>query len=113
MDNLRGLLGIKRIRELCRVKKGLDERIDEGVLWWFTHVERMERGMIAKRVYAEKFAGSRSTGRLWKRWLDTLKECLKKRGLDIRQVRRMVQDRSEWQGFVMGNAWGIAQGMNS
>ena len=41
MDNLRGLLGIRRmdrvpnarIRELCRMKKGLDERIDEGVLW--------------------------------------------------------------------------------
>ena len=42
MDNLRGLLGIRRmdrvpnaqIRELCRVKKGLDEneRIDEGVI---------------------------------------------------------------------------------
>ena len=51
MDNLRGLLGIRRIyrvpnawiRELCRVKKGLDERIDEGMLWWFSHVERMPR----------------------------------------------------------------------
>ena len=40
MDNLRGSLGIRRmdralnaqIRELCRVKKGLDERIDEAVL---------------------------------------------------------------------------------
>ena len=40
MDNLRGLLGINRmdrvpnarIRELCGMKKGLDERIDEGVL---------------------------------------------------------------------------------
>ena len=40
MDNLRGLLGIRRvdrvpnarIRELCGVKKGLDERIDEGVV---------------------------------------------------------------------------------
>ena len=39
MDNLRGLLGIKRldkvsnaqIRELCGVMKGLDERIDESV----------------------------------------------------------------------------------
>ena len=38
MDNLRGLLGIRsmdkvpnaRIRELCGVRKGLDERIDEG-----------------------------------------------------------------------------------
>ena len=42
----RGLLGIRRmnwvsnarIRELCGVKKGLDDRIDEGVLRWFGHV---------------------------------------------------------------------------
>ena len=40
MDNLRGLLGIRkmdrvpnaRIKEICGVKKSLDERIDEGVL---------------------------------------------------------------------------------
>ena len=57
MDNLRGLLGIRRmdrvlnvrIRELCGLRKGL-ERIDEGMLQWFAHVERMEKGMIAKRV---------------------------------------------------------------
>ena len=42
MDKLRGLLGIRRmdrvlngqIRELCGVRKGLDERIDEGMLQW-------------------------------------------------------------------------------
>ena len=38
-----------RIRELCGVKKGLDEMID-GVLWWFGYVERMERDRIAERV---------------------------------------------------------------
>ena len=54
MDNLRGLLGIRRmnsvqnawIRELCDVKKGVDERIDEGVLWWFGRMERMENYRI-------------------------------------------------------------------
>ena len=58
MDNLRELLSIMRmdrvpnapLKELCRVKKGLDGRIDEVVLRWFAHVERMERGMIAQRV---------------------------------------------------------------
>ena len=43
MGNLRGLLCIRgmdrvpnaRIRELCGLKKGLDESIDEGVLRWF------------------------------------------------------------------------------
>ena len=59
MDNLRGFLGIRRmdrfpnarIMELCGVKKGLCRRIDEGVLRCFAHLERIERGMIAKRVY--------------------------------------------------------------
>ena len=97
MDNLRGLLGIRRmeripnawIRGFCGVKKGLDERIDEGVLRWFGHVKRMERDRIAKRVYVES-AGNRSLGRPRKRWIDTLKECLRNRGLGIRQARRMV-----------------------
>ena len=58
INNLGRLLGIRRvdrvlnawIRELCRVRMGLDERIDEGL-----HVERIERDRIAKslcrRVY--------------------------------------------------------------
>ena len=37
-----------RIRELYGMKKGLDERIHEGVLRWFGHVERMERDRIGK-----------------------------------------------------------------
>ena len=84
MDNLRGLLGIRmdrvqnaEIRELCGVAKGVDERIGEGVLHWFDHVERMEKDMIGKRVYLGECAGS----------------CF--RGLDVNQARRMVQDRSE------------------
>ena len=50
----------------------------------------MERDRIAKRVYVGKCAGSRSVGRPLKRWIDTVKECLKKRRLDVRQARRMA-----------------------
>ena len=39
------------------MRKGLDERIDEGVLRWFGHVEKHK---IAKRVYVGERAGSRS-----------------------------------------------------
>ena len=39
--------------------KGLNERIDEGILWWFGHVVRMENDRTAKRIYD----GSRSVGR--------------------------------------------------
>ena len=91
MDYLRGLLGIRgmdrvpntQIRELCRMKKRLDERIDEGALRWFCHVERMENNRIAMRVHLGECASSRSVGRPRKRWIDTVK------------ARRMVQDRSE------------------
>ena len=59
MDNFRGLLRIRtrgrvlngRIRDLCRVKKGLHERIDKGVLRCFGHVDRMESDRIVNGVY--------------------------------------------------------------
>ena len=75
-------------------------------------MERMEKDRIAKRVYVGECAGSRLVGRPWKRWIDTVKECLWKRGLDVKQARRMVQDRCRWREFVRGNAWSVAQGMN-
>ena len=62
----------------------------------------MENDMIAKCVYVGECAGSHSMGRQRKRWSDAVNECLGKRFLDVRQARRMVQDRSEWRGFVRG-----------
>ena len=82
-----------RIKELCEVTKGMGEKNDD-VLRWFGHVERMENDKIAKWVYVGKCAGIRSVGRPRKRWIDTVKNCLKKRGL--------VHDKSVWRGFVRG-----------
>ena len=50
-----------------RSEEGLDERIDEGVLWWFGLVRRMERDRITKIVYVGECAGSLSVGRPQKR----------------------------------------------
>ena len=52
----------KKCEGPCGVKKGIDDRIDEGVLRWFGHVESMEMDRIAKRVYVGEVAGSRSDG---------------------------------------------------
>ena len=79
---------------MCGLKKGLDERIDEGVLQWYSLMEKMEKEMIAKRVYVGECTGSHSVGRLRKSWINIVKESLRKRGLDVRQARIMVQDRS-------------------
>ena len=51
----------------------------------------MENDRTAKRVYVGEFAGSLSVGRSRKRWIDTMKYCLRKRGLDVRHARRMVE----------------------
>ena len=75
MDNLGGLLGIRRMDKiqnaltshLCGVTKGVNEKIDEGVLRWFGHVERMGNERVAKRAYVGECAGSGSVGKPKKR----------------------------------------------
>ena len=37
---------------------------------------------------------------------------MKKRGLDVRIARRVVNDRIVRRGFVRGNARGVARGIN-
>ena len=52
---------------MCGVTKGVNEKIDEGVLRWFSYVERMENNRIAKRVCVGECAG-----RSRKRWIGTV-----------------------------------------
>ena len=51
-------------------------------------MERIESDRTAKRVYVEECAGIRSL-------INTVKWCLRKKGLHVRQAKRMVQNRSE------------------
>ena len=101
-----------RIRQLCGVTKGVDEKIDESVLRWFGHVEKMENDKTAKRVYVGEHVGSHSVRKRQMRGIYTVNDCLKERGLYARQARRMVHDRNEWRGFVRGNGWSVVHGKN-
>ena len=56
----------------------------------------MVNGRIAKPVYVGVCVGSRLIGRPQKRWIDSMNDCLKKRGLNVGQARRMVFNRNEW-----------------
>ena len=66
MDN-NGFLSIRgmdrvpntRVRELCGVRKGVDERIDEGLLPCFGRLERMKNDSFAMEVYVEESARDR------------------------------------------------------
>ena len=78
IDKIKSLLGIRRmdripnaqIRQLCGMAKGVDERIQEDFLHWFSHVERMENDRIAKRLYVGEFASSSSVVQLQKEKVD-------------------------------------------
>ena len=110
MDNLRGVLGVRRIdkmrneriRELCGVKKGVNERINETILRWFGHLERMDESRLVKRMYNGECVGKRPVGRPKKRWIDSVKECLNERNVNLVEARRMVCNRDEWRGFCSG-----------
>ena len=66
------------INKLCRVTKGVGERIDECVLRWFGYVERMKKDRIAKRTYIEDYVSNCLLGRPQKRRIDNAKDFLKK-----------------------------------
>src|SRR5678816_3860301 len=114
MDNHRGMLGVKRInkirneriRELCGVKKGVNERINESTLRWFDHVERMNDSWLVKRMYSGECVGNRPAGRPKKKWIYSVNECLKERNVSFTEERIKVHNRSELQGFVWGHGCG-------
>ena len=71
----------------------------------------MESDRIAKKVYVGEWDdGNCLVGSPRKRWIDTVEVRLRKRGLNVRQSRRMVQDRCEWRGFVRGECMGRSPG---
>src|SRR5678815_5828185 len=100
MDNLRGVLGVRRIdkmrneriRELCGVKKGVNKRINESMLRWFGHVERMNGSRLVKRMYSGDCVGNRPAGRPKRKWIESVNECLKERNVSLAEARIKVHD---------------------
>ena len=86
IDNLGDLYGIRKIDRVpdvwiteFYVTEGVDERNDESIVQWFSHIERMGNDRITIRIYVGKCMGSRSVGRPRKRWIDSVNECLEKK----------------------------------
>ena len=56
-----------RIRDLCGMTNGVDERINESVLRWFGHIERIGSDRIPKTLYVGDYRGNSLVGRPRKR----------------------------------------------
>ena len=66
----------KRKFKICMYQS--KRKVNEEFVW------KMKSDRIAKRVYVGECAGSCSVDKPWKRWIDTVKDCLRKGGLDVR-----------------------------
>ena len=84
------------------MSKGVNERIDERVLQWFSHIEIMGDDRIAKKVYVGKCIGSRKVGRTRKMLIDSVNDCLKKTCLNAGQTWCMIgiNARGLWWGML-------------
>src|ERR1700755_231052 len=110
MKGLRAICGLRkvdrirneRIREMCRWKRGIVGRAEEGVLRWFGHMCRMDENRMVGRVMRSEVEGGRGRGRPRMRWMDGVREILGGRGLNVDEGRRVAEDRVRRRGGVRG-----------
>ena len=72
--------------------KEVDKRIDEGVLWWFSHVERMENDRIVNKGLCRRVC--------WQLLSDSVKE----------NKVWISGNQEEWWRFVRGKCLGHSPG---
>ena len=78
--------------------KGKISRYEQGILRWYGHVLRVDRGRLPRRVFEHVVTGVRGRGR---RWMNGVEEVLTMSG-EGDEVRELVMDRFRWKGVVNG-----------
>ena len=103
MKCLRSLAGVSRmdrfkneeVRRRAGIERELASRVDQRVLRWFGHVERMDQYRMARRVLVAEVSGVRVRGRPRLGWMDGVKVVLGNRGMTVEAARQCVNDRKE------------------
>ena len=103
MKMLRWAYGVTRldkirnenIRNEMKVTE-LHKKIQEKRLGWYGHLMRREEGHIGKRVLKMEVTGRRRRGRPERRWMDCVREDMKEKNLEERDVK----DRNKWKTLI-------------
>jgi hypothetical protein len=72
--------------------------IKKGRLRWLGHVERMSEERAVKRLYQNIPEGSRNVGRPRLRWMDHVREDLRRMGVTNWRIR--AHRRDDWKAVV-------------
>ena len=89
--------------EVCRRARILRElagKIDQRVLKWFGHVERMDESRLTRRVMMAEVSGRRVLGRPRFSWMEGVKVALGNRGMMVEAARQCTRDRNKWRSLV-------------
>ena len=111
MKCLRSICGLRRvdrvrneeIRRRCQMEVSISERVEQNVLRWFGHMERMPEERVVKQVYMSRVEGVGGRSRPRRRWLDRVREYVEKRNVEWARARDLTSDRCEWRGIWMGH----------
>ena len=84
------------MRRRAHKERQLSGKVDQRVLRWFRHVERMDEEHMAKKVMIYDVERNRCRGRPRLRWMGGIRMALGERGMSVEQGRLNVLDRRRW-----------------
>ena len=94
-------LGMKMdVRRRAGIERESASRIDQRVLRWFEHVERMDEYRMARKVLMAEVSGGRVQGKPRLGWMNGVKVALGNRGMTAEAARQCTKDRKEWRTLV-------------
>ena len=111
MSCLRNICGTRRndrvrneeIRRRCGNKVSIEQKMDQSILRWFGHVERMGNERMVRRVYDSEVRGVRARGRPKKTWEKEVEQCLRRKSFSLQEAKVIVHNRDEWRTLCKGN----------
>lgn len=93
----------KKVREDLNVES-IEEAARKSRLRWFGHVQRMNESRLPKLILNAEVNGQRGSGRPRRRFLDSVKSDLRKRGYEWSdETQNLALDRVFWRGNVVKN----------
>ena len=103
---IKGVTRLDRMRNID-IRRNLEINsivsiISQNNLRWYGHVKRMEQDRYPRKYLEWQPNTKRPPGRPKKRWMDTVKENLKDRNINIKEVeeQRKFEDHTEWKRMI-------------
>ena len=96
MDGVRN----EEVHRRAGIETELASRVDQRILRWFGHVERMDENHIARRVLIAEVSGGQVQRRPGLPWMDGVKVTLGNRGMTVEAARQCTKERKEWRTLV-------------